>query len=202
MPQRLYHITPPLGSEDPDDHDTSSAEPTESELSNSDWIEVDDTEWTDEQLKDDARPGRRRSILDPGTSTPDKVGDKKKQQFEQGLRQRNSADSGGWEVVEAEVWRSTVGEVREQGVADAMKSRKKSSDRVLSCFGNAALNLLSSRVERYCMRACDIGGLHIGGRLVQKRCTIGPTVVVGFPDFGIKSTRILPEGPCMLVSRS
>jgi hypothetical protein len=69
-------------------------------------------------------------------------------------------------------------------------------------FWKCCFELLSSRVERYCMRACDIGGLHIGGRLVQKRCTIGPTVVVGFPDFGIKSTRILPEGPCMLVSRS
>lgn len=29
------------------------------ELSDSDWVEMEDEEWTDEQLMDDARPGRR-----------------------------------------------------------------------------------------------------------------------------------------------
>lgn len=39
-------------------------EPGDEELSDSAWIEVDDREWTDEQLMDDARPGRRKGNSD------------------------------------------------------------------------------------------------------------------------------------------
>jgi len=40
--------------------DTSRIEPSPSEGSESDWVEVADREWNDEALLDDARPGRRK----------------------------------------------------------------------------------------------------------------------------------------------
>lgn len=35
-------------------------EPAPEELSEDEWIEVEDREWNDEKLLDDARPGRRK----------------------------------------------------------------------------------------------------------------------------------------------
>jgi hypothetical protein len=46
--------------EDFDAIDTSSVEPTADELSDSEWIEIEEREWTNEQLLDDGRPGRRQ----------------------------------------------------------------------------------------------------------------------------------------------
>ena len=45
------------------DH-TSSFEPTKDELSDSEWIEIEEREWTNDQLLDDARPGRRQGEID------------------------------------------------------------------------------------------------------------------------------------------
>ncbi|KAH7094391.1 hypothetical protein FB567DRAFT_542848 [Paraphoma chrysanthemicola] len=59
--RRIYYIIPPhTHAETPADEDTSSISPHGSELSDSDWIEVSDREYTDEDLMDDARPGRRK----------------------------------------------------------------------------------------------------------------------------------------------
>jgi hypothetical protein len=60
---KLYHISPPpLISRDSDEgtDQTSMVEPHDDELSDSGWTEVPDREWSDEQLLDDARPGRRK----------------------------------------------------------------------------------------------------------------------------------------------
>jgi hypothetical protein len=62
---KLYHISPaPLISRDSDEgtDQTSMVEPHDDELSNSGWTEVPDREWSDEQLLDDARPGRRKGV--------------------------------------------------------------------------------------------------------------------------------------------
>jgi hypothetical protein len=60
MASRIYDITPSWSAADPsDDVDTIKVEPRDDELSNVDWIEVADREWDNEQLMDDARPGRR-----------------------------------------------------------------------------------------------------------------------------------------------
>ena len=138
MPRRICHITPPLGSEDPEYNDTSSVEPTDSETSDSDWIEVDDKEWNDEQLKDDARPGRRRGKLDQITSASDRVSSEKKE-VEKALRQKSSTAIEDWEVVMSEeCWPSTV-DVRDQEVARARIRKRQSRSNVLSCFNMLAL---------------------------------------------------------------
>jgi hypothetical protein len=111
MPPRIYHISPPLGCEYLEYNDTSNAEPTSSELSNSAWIEVQEKEWTDEQLKDDARPGRRKGKLDHITDAPESVSDDERQRFEQGLRRRGSDDSEEWEFVEVGELRGTIEQV-------------------------------------------------------------------------------------------
>jgi hypothetical protein len=60
MTSKIYHVTPIWFAADPcNDIDTTKVEPNDEELSNADWIEVADREWDDEQLMDDARPGRR-----------------------------------------------------------------------------------------------------------------------------------------------
>jgi hypothetical protein len=62
---KLYHISPaPLISRDSDEgtDQTSMVEPHDDELSNLGWTEVPDREWSDEQLLDDARPGRRKGV--------------------------------------------------------------------------------------------------------------------------------------------
>lgn len=59
MPSKTYTIAPRHIDEDFDHNAASHAEPTSGELSDSDWVEMEDKEWTDEQLIDDARPGRR-----------------------------------------------------------------------------------------------------------------------------------------------
>lgn len=84
MPPRIYHIPPPLGCEYLEYNDTSHAEPTSSELSSSNWIEIQEKEWTDEQLKDDARPGRRKGTLDHITAASQSVSDDKSQRFDKG----------------------------------------------------------------------------------------------------------------------
>jgi hypothetical protein len=60
---RICLISPhPLTSQDPDVGDeTSLVEPHDDELSETGCTEVCDREWNDEQLMDDARPGRRRA---------------------------------------------------------------------------------------------------------------------------------------------
>ncbi|KAH4205172.1 hypothetical protein HBI95_144690 [Parastagonospora nodorum] len=50
-------MAPPLTSQCPEELDTSRVEPSPSEGSQSDWVEVADREWSDEALLDDARPG-------------------------------------------------------------------------------------------------------------------------------------------------
>jgi hypothetical protein len=64
MPPKIHHITPSFSTENLDVDDTSSVEPVDEELSNSDWIEVEEREWSDEQLLDDARSGRRKGASD------------------------------------------------------------------------------------------------------------------------------------------
>jgi hypothetical protein len=59
---KLYHITPPLitcSEPKETDTDTSVVEPGPNEGNESDWVEVDGQEWSDERLMNDARPGRR-----------------------------------------------------------------------------------------------------------------------------------------------
>ncbi|KAI4920676.1 uncharacterized protein J4E92_008319 [Alternaria infectoria] len=53
-----------MPADDGEGSDTSIAEPEDSELSDWDSLEVDDVEYTDEDLKDFGRPGRRRHIGD------------------------------------------------------------------------------------------------------------------------------------------
>jgi hypothetical protein len=127
MPPRIYHVSPPLGvCEYLEYNDTSNAEPTSSGLSSSDWIEVQEKEWTDEQLEDDARPGRRKGKLDYITAAPQSVSDDKKQRFERGLRRRGSAGSEEWEFVEGE-------EVEDHDGAGA-EGRKRSKAEVSRMF--------------------------------------------------------------------
>jgi hypothetical protein len=59
MQSLLYHIVP---EDTNDEDDTSSVEPSATEGSESDWIEIEDKKWTDEELMDDARLGRRRGV--------------------------------------------------------------------------------------------------------------------------------------------
>ncbi|KAF2872778.1 hypothetical protein BDV95DRAFT_662478 [Massariosphaeria phaeospora] len=51
----------PLISISPSPSLSSSPSSTSSSLISSSWIEIDSPEWTDEQLLDDARPGRRNA---------------------------------------------------------------------------------------------------------------------------------------------
>lgn len=74
MPSRIQHIVPLWATEDPYTSDTSEAEPQDDELSDSDFIEIDDREWTDEELMDDGRPGRRVGESDRVTDLKDIVG--------------------------------------------------------------------------------------------------------------------------------
>lgn len=62
---RIYHFPPPppvpsYYSTKPNALDTSLLERNSSEISDSEWIEVDEEEWSDEALMDDARTGRRK----------------------------------------------------------------------------------------------------------------------------------------------
>ncbi|KAH3942747.1 hypothetical protein HBH98_185940 [Parastagonospora nodorum] len=57
MQSKIFHMAPPLTSQCPEELDTSRVEPSPSEGSQSDWVEVADREWSDEALLDDARPG-------------------------------------------------------------------------------------------------------------------------------------------------
>ena len=53
-----------MPTDDGEGSDTSIAEPEEEELSDWDSLEIDDMEYTDEDLKDFGRPGRRRHVGD------------------------------------------------------------------------------------------------------------------------------------------
>lgn len=57
---QIKHTPPPIVTTDSTSRcsSRSSLEPTPSELSDEDWIEVPDKEWSDKELMDDARPGR------------------------------------------------------------------------------------------------------------------------------------------------
>lgn len=59
MHPQLYHIGP---KDTNDEVDTSSVEPSATEGSESDWIEIEEKKWSDEELMDDARPGRREAV--------------------------------------------------------------------------------------------------------------------------------------------
>jgi hypothetical protein len=56
---KIAHIVPHVNVEDLEALDTCRVEPRDEEMCESDWIEIDDREWSDKQLADDARPGRR-----------------------------------------------------------------------------------------------------------------------------------------------
>jgi hypothetical protein len=74
MTSKIYHITPTWSAADPsDDVDTTKVEPSDVELSNVDWIEVADREWDDEQLMDDARPGRRTAKVNAVVRAADQL---------------------------------------------------------------------------------------------------------------------------------
>jgi hypothetical protein len=71
---KSYDYAPPFGAGDTDEVNLSQIDPSDSELSESDWIEVVDGEWSDENLMDYARPGRRtRSNSRRGTSNGETV---------------------------------------------------------------------------------------------------------------------------------
>lgn len=63
--QRIYHIVPDF-MDDLEELGTCRLVPDEKQNIASDWIQVDESEWTDEQLMDDARPGRRKGNTDKG----------------------------------------------------------------------------------------------------------------------------------------
>jgi hypothetical protein len=72
--KKIYHITPPLHqTSDPNDSDddTSAVEPQPNEISEAEWIEVDEREWSDERLMDDARPGRRTWVGEKASEVSD-----------------------------------------------------------------------------------------------------------------------------------
>jgi hypothetical protein len=54
----LYHIVAEESAQD--EQDTSSVESSATEGSDSDWIEAGNKKWSEEDLMDDARPGRRK----------------------------------------------------------------------------------------------------------------------------------------------
>lgn len=56
---KIAHIVPHVNVEDLEALETCNVEPRDEEICESDWIDIDDREWSDEQLADDARPGRR-----------------------------------------------------------------------------------------------------------------------------------------------
>ncbi|KAF2845735.1 hypothetical protein T440DRAFT_472383 [Plenodomus tracheiphilus IPT5] len=58
--QVIERLVPPLAAEDPDCSDTSIIEPKEDEVSDSEWVEVDEAGCLDESLADDGRTGRRK----------------------------------------------------------------------------------------------------------------------------------------------
>jgi hypothetical protein len=78
MPLKLQHIVPLFGNEDPYTSDTSEAEPRDDEVSDSEFVELEDREWTDEQLKDDGRPGRRVGKIERVTELKDSMREAKK----------------------------------------------------------------------------------------------------------------------------
>jgi len=62
--QKMRQADQFMPADDGEESDTSIAEPEDSELSDWDSLEVDDVEYTDEDLKDFGRPGRRRHVGD------------------------------------------------------------------------------------------------------------------------------------------
>ncbi|KAI8934348.1 hypothetical protein NX059_009084 [Plenodomus lindquistii] len=57
--QRTKFNALPIVAEDLSCTDTSNVQPEEDELSDSEWIEVDEPEPMDQSLTEDGRPGRR-----------------------------------------------------------------------------------------------------------------------------------------------
>ncbi|KAH7371495.1 hypothetical protein BKA66DRAFT_443959 [Pyrenochaeta sp. MPI-SDFR-AT-0127] len=62
--QYFYHSIPGLIGSTSENFDSLSVPPEEDKFETSGWVEVDDSEWTDEQLIDDGRPGRRKGNTD------------------------------------------------------------------------------------------------------------------------------------------
>jgi len=60
--QNMHQADQRMPADDGEGSDTWIAEPEDSELSDWDSLEVDDVEYTDEDLKDFGRPGRRRHV--------------------------------------------------------------------------------------------------------------------------------------------
>ncbi|KAJ4365041.1 hypothetical protein N0V83_008657 [Neocucurbitaria cava] len=59
--RRIYHIAPSFMTADPDVIPDSQMDAMDEGFLDIDWIGIDDIECTDEQLMDDARPGRRKA---------------------------------------------------------------------------------------------------------------------------------------------
>lgn len=64
-PQEEAVPPPRFAAPQPDDNDTSALEPCGDEY---DGVEIEDEEWTDEQLMDYSRPGRRNANGDGKSS--------------------------------------------------------------------------------------------------------------------------------------
>ncbi|CAO2658469.1 Nn.00g061920.m01.CDS01 [Neocucurbitaria sp. VM-36] len=62
--RRIYHVAPDSEIIDSDVPHDFQMDTMDDELFDSDWIGIDDKECTDEQLMDDARPGRRKGKED------------------------------------------------------------------------------------------------------------------------------------------
>jgi hypothetical protein len=94
MSLKLQHIVPLFGNEDPYTSDTSEAEPRDDELSDSEFVELEDREWTDAQLKDDGRPGRRVGKIERVTESKNSVREAKNL-LETMMKKKTTHKSGG-----------------------------------------------------------------------------------------------------------
>jgi hypothetical protein len=59
MPPKQVQPSPLFIAEDSDEIDASLIKPGDDELNECDYVDVEEKEWTDGELMDDARPGRR-----------------------------------------------------------------------------------------------------------------------------------------------
>jgi hypothetical protein len=93
MPSKIYDVPPLLEAEDLERSKTWSAASDASGSSDFVWIEADGfKEWTDEQLKDDARPGRRKGKHNQITVMTERVSDENDQNLEKELIRKDSAE--------------------------------------------------------------------------------------------------------------
>jgi hypothetical protein len=95
MPPKIQHIVPFFTDGDLCTSDTSEAEPRDDELSNSDFVELEDREWTDEQLKDDGRPGRRVGKIERVTELKDIVREAKVKKLLEAMMKKKTKSWGG-----------------------------------------------------------------------------------------------------------